>query len=92
LICPLSADESFPPFLVSSKTLRIEIEAMNRKYFDVLSESIVTSANNEIANLDASLRSLIDSLRHVPQTPDDVCNAVDYFTEVRKDVEMVRNS
>jgi len=48
---------------------------MNRKYFDALSEILLSCTHRELSQLENYLRDAIKSLRVIPVTPDDICVA-----------------
>lgn len=55
---------------------------MNRKYFEALSETLLSRTHRELAQLETFLRDAVKILRIIPVTPDDICVAMSVRDEL----------
>lgn len=70
-----SVDEKFGCFTVSYRLLRMEIELLNRKYWEILVTLLNNSIFYEMATLEGFLKDAIDKLRQDPQSVDQISKA-----------------
>ncbi|XP_042221258.1 cytoplasmic dynein 2 heavy chain 1-like isoform X2 [Homarus americanus] len=77
-------EERIDCFSISFQPLRVELEIMNRRYWDILVQSLHNAIIKDINTIEKFTEDAIDVLKRQPQTVEEIANASNKHAEYAK--------
>ncbi|XP_063840903.1 LOW QUALITY PROTEIN: cytoplasmic dynein 2 heavy chain 1-like [Scylla paramamosain] len=85
----LPSHERIDCFTISFQPLRVELEIMNRRYWDILVQSLHNAIMKDINTIEKFTEDAIEVLRKQPQTVEEIANASSKHSEYIKQTEQM---
>ncbi|XP_069942834.1 cytoplasmic dynein 2 heavy chain 1 isoform X1 [Cherax quadricarinatus] len=79
-----STEEKLDCFSISFQPLRVELEIMNRRYWDILVQSLHNAIIKDINTIEKFTEEAVDVLKKQPQTVEEIATASQKHTEYAK--------